>query len=90
MRFHVYVLCSESTGRYYCGQTDNLERRIQQHNDPKHHGTQTTKRFPGPWRLEWTQICETRAEAMALEKQIKKRGIRRFLKAQIQKDPGGC
>ena len=88
--YHIYVLRSESTGRCYCGQTDNLERRLEQHNDPNHHGTKTTKRFTGPWRLVWTQSCKTRAEAMALEKQIKKRGIGRFLEGQKTVDAGGC
>jgi len=78
----VYILQSESTKRYYCGQPNNIERRLTQHNDPRHHDTQTTRRFPGPWRLIWTRELHTRAEAMALEKSIKKRGIRRFLEAQ--------
>ena len=88
--FQVYILQSESTGRYYCGQTDNLDRRLRQHNNPEHHGTKTTKRFVGPWRLVWTKGLATRADAMALEKSIKKRGIKRFLEAQATNDAGGC
>jgi putative endonuclease len=80
MPYFVYILKSKSTGRFYCGQTDNVERRVHQHNDPDHHGTKTTKRFQGPWELVWTQELVTRAEAMQLKRQVKKRGIGRFLR----------
>jgi putative endonuclease len=41
----VYILQSDATGRFYCGQTNDLRRRIKQHNDPNHQQTRTTKRF---------------------------------------------
>ncbi|MGO9118171.1 MAG: GIY-YIG nuclease family protein [Desulfomonilaceae bacterium] len=79
----VYVVQSNSTGRYYCGQSTDVERRVRQHNDPNYSLSKTTKRFEGPWKLLWSQACENRGEAMKLEKRIKKRGIARFL-AQAQ------
>jgi putative endonuclease len=79
MAFYVYILQSQSTGRYYCGQTDSLDRRIRQHNDPDYHGSRTTKIFSGPWNLVWSQVFETRGDAMRVERQIKKRGIARYL-----------
>lgn len=79
---YVYILRSESSGRYYCGQTNDLDRRIRQHNDPSHQTTKTTKRFIGPWILVWSCSRDNRSDAMALEKQIKKRGIARFLAEQ--------
>jgi putative endonuclease len=85
MPYSVYILRSSTTGRHYCGQTDDLERRVRQHNDPNHTLTYTTKRHPGPWTLVWSTDVETRTEAMRLERRIKKRGIARFLQ-----DQGGC
>jgi putative endonuclease len=79
MSFYVYILQSESTGRYYCGQTDNLQKRLAQHNDPSSQLTKTTKRFKGPWRIVHTVECATRSESMMLERKIKKRGIARYL-----------
>jgi len=79
MPFHVYILQSQSNGRYYCGQTDDLDRRIRQNNDPDYQGSRTTKVFPGTWTLIWPQSVVSRSEAMLLEKTIKKRGIARFL-----------
>jgi putative endonuclease len=82
----VYILQSATTGRHYCGQTDALEKRIQQHNDPHNTFARTTKVFAGPWQLIWSKDLETRTEALRLEKRIKKRGIARFL----QDLTGGC
>ena len=79
MAFWVYILQSRSTGRFYCGQSSDVERRLRQHNDPEYGLSKTTKRFAGPWVLVWTKECPTRGEAMRLEKKIKKRGIGRFL-----------
>jgi len=79
MPYWTYILQSETTGRYYCGSTDDLERRVRQHNDPNYSGSMTTKRFEGPWRVVWYQEHATRSQAMALERQIKKRGIARYL-----------
>ena len=75
----VYVIQSESTGRYYCGQSGNVEQRLRQHNDPEYHLSKTTKRFTGPWKLVWTQKCLNLSEATQLERKIKKRGISRFM-----------
>jgi len=86
MTYYVYILQSESTGRYYCGQTNDLERRIQEHNDPFYHASKTTKRFQGPWRLVWSKTFEDRSAALDAEARIKKRGIARFLSEGIK----GC
>jgi len=83
MAILVYILQSESTGRYYCGQTSNIERRIHEHNDPTYHLSKTTKRFKGPWKLVWSQECLDRRYSMRLERTIKKRGIGRFLRDQF-------
>ncbi|MBN1900277.1 GIY-YIG nuclease family protein [Candidatus Sumerlaeota bacterium] len=47
MSYFTYILQSQSTGRYYCGSTNDLNRRVKQHNDPEFLGTLTTKRFKG-------------------------------------------
>ena len=78
--FWVYVLQSATCGRYYCGHTDDLARRVAQHNDPAYRSSRTTKRWPGPWRLVWQSAgLPTRAAAVTLERRVKKRGLRRHL-----------
>ncbi len=81
-KYFVYILLSGSTARHYCGSTDDIDRRLRQHNDPEYIGTKTTKRFEGPWELASSEAFETRGSAMIRERQIKKRGIARFLADQ--------
>ncbi len=83
MPYWVYVLQSQSTDRYYCGYSDNVDRRVKQHNDPEYKLTRTTKVWKGPWELIWTQECVSRSEAVVLERKIKKRGIGRYLQSQL-------
>ena len=47
--FWVYILQSLNTERFYCGHTSDLQRRINQHNDPEYQLSRTTKVFQGPW-----------------------------------------
>jgi putative endonuclease len=81
MAFWVYIIQSKTTGRYYCGQTSDVKHRIRQHNDPDYRLSKTTKRFEGPWEIVWSRRVESGSEAVRLERQIKKRGIARFLSA---------
>ena len=69
--FFTYILQSESSGRYYIGSTDDLDRRVRQHNDPNYHGSKTTKRFKGPWKLVHFEEYETRGAAILREKKLK-------------------
>ncbi|MDE2617569.1 MAG: GIY-YIG nuclease family protein [Burkholderiales bacterium] len=64
--FFVYLLrCSD--GSYYCGQTDNIEARMQQHYAGEIGYTSTRK----PVQLVWQGEFETREGAIAFEQQIK-------------------
>ena len=94
MPYYVYILHSQSSGRYYCGQTSDLKRRLRQHNDPNYKLTKTTKRISGPWELVWYEEHKSRSCAMKRERQIKKRGIKRFLEEDFGsvrlKETGGC
>ena len=72
---YVYILYSSSLGKFYVGSTDNVERRIDQHNSGR--SNLTSKGIP--WKLITRIECKSRSEAMGLEIQIKKRGIKRYL-----------
>jgi len=87
MAYWVYILQSQSTGRFYCGQSDNIEKRLEQHNDPANTFTKTTSRHKGPWQLVQKIRCSNRTEAIQLERKIKGRGIGRYLSDQ---KAGGC
>jgi len=67
MSFWVYILrCSDNS--YYTGHTDNLEKRISEHQNGQYAGY-TAKRLP--IELLFCQECTTREEALAAEQQIK-------------------
>jgi len=56
-----------------------MEKRLDQHNNPAHSLSLTTKRHSGPWLLVWSSEMQSRNEALRLERRIKKRGIGLFL-----------
>jgi putative endonuclease len=73
--FICYIPHSKSTGTYYVGSTQDLINRLQEHNA----GEGRSTRRGVPWDVIWTEEFEKRSGALAREKQIKARGIRRFL-----------
>jgi len=83
--FYLYILQSDSSGRYYIGQTDNLDRRLAEHNDPLYTSTKTTKRFQGPWKLVYSEEYQNRSEAMLREHQIKAWKSRKAINELIAK-----
>lgn len=67
MAFWVYILrCSD--GSYYTGHTDNLEKRISEHQSGRIHAYTSTRL---PVELVFEQDSRTREEALAAEQQIK-------------------
>jgi len=70
MPFFTYILCNPE-GKIYVGQTNDLSRRLSQHNDPDCQFTLHTKRHRGPWRLIHYEHFSTRSAAMLREKELK-------------------
>lgn len=91
MSFYVYILHSETSGKTYVGQSADLVRRLEQHNDPDCLLTTYTKKNQGPWRLIHSEVYASRAEAMRRERELKtgkgRDWIRRFL---LEGRAGGC
>jgi putative endonuclease len=79
----VYVIISESTGKRYTGQTDDLDRRLLEHNSIEHNKRKHTSRNQGPWSLVYSEEHPTRGEAMCRENWLKSRSGRRFIDRQI-------
>jgi putative endonuclease len=75
MQYIVYILYSLSKDKYYIGQTNNLTRRIQEHNSGKTNSTRTGI----PWELKYTKEFETRSKAMRFEKKLKGMKSREYL-----------
>ncbi|MBE9571671.1 MAG: GIY-YIG nuclease family protein [Proteobacteria bacterium] len=67
-RYCAYAIQSKVTGRIYIGQTDCLERRIQEHN---HERAKSTRR-EGPWIVVATEFFLEESKARWLESCLKR------------------
>ena len=73
--FIVYILYSHSLKKFYTGFTSNIEQRIEFHNLGMNNFTSKGV----PWVIIHTFCIDTKIEAIALEKTIKKNGAKRYL-----------
>ncbi len=74
--FAVYVLMSKTVKKSYVGVTNDIKRRLQEHNSGKHF---YTKRYT-PWEVVHTEAFDSMKTAHAREKFLKSTGGRRVLK----------
>ena len=65
--FFIYVLRSQTTGRYYVGSTSNVARRLAQHND----GINKSTRPARPWRVVYTESFDSLPDARRREARLK-------------------
>src|SRR5262245_8965748 len=70
MPFFVYIIYSPSLQRFYTGTTDDVSKRIEEHNSAKYFRTFTTRGIP--WELFFQIECKTSDQAYKLEKFITK------------------
>ncbi|MDI6758678.1 MAG: GIY-YIG nuclease family protein [Candidatus Omnitrophota bacterium] len=65
--YWVYILRSKKDNRHYTGYTNNLERRLEDHNREK----SASVKYRGPFEIVHYEKYSTRPEAVLREKQIK-------------------
>jgi putative endonuclease len=75
--YTVYVLQSEKDGRLYKGFTNNIERRLSEHNNGY---VASTKRYI-PWKCVYTEPAPDSMTARSREKFLKSGHGRDFLKS---------
>ena len=80
MKYFVYVLESQVDGRFYKGQTTNIENRLNEHNSGN---TKSTKGFK-PWKLVYFEQFDSVEESVAREKYFKSGSGRDFLKKLLK------
>jgi putative endonuclease len=81
MKFYIYILYSTSSNIYYVGYTHDFEQRFIQHNTSDQN-TFTSKHRP--WQLKAVYYAGTiEAEAMKIEKFIKKQKSRKLIEKLI-------
>ena len=79
MTFHLYILRSQTTGRYYVGQSQDLAARISYHNA----NYSKSLRNRGPWQLVYKEEYSTRSEALRREREIKSWKDRRMIERLV-------
>jgi predicted GIY-YIG superfamily endonuclease len=65
--YQVYVL-QNLQGRFYIGISDDVSRRLQDHNT----GISQWTKAKGPWTLKWTSEAMSHTEARKLENRLKR------------------
>ncbi len=78
--FYVYILQSEKDMRFYVGSTNNLRRRLQEHNAGKVFSTK--KRTP--LKLIYYEACIDEADARKREKYLKTSWGKRYIKSRLK------
>ena len=82
---YVYVLKSSQDHELYIGSTNNLKRRLRDHNDKKNFSTS----WRGPFELVYYEAYKNEKDARWREQALKLRGnARRFLKERIKRSLG--
>lgn len=77
--FYVYFLRSLKNDDLYVGSTEDLENRLYLHNAGK---VKSTK-FYKPWKLLGYEKCETRSDAVRMEKFFKTGQQKELLKVKF-------
>jgi len=78
--YFVYVLKSISHARTYVGFTNDIDRRLKEHNSGK---SKFSSKFT-PWEIIHTEEFELKSEAIKREKYLKSAAGRRYLKTILE------
>ncbi|WP_363152335.1 GIY-YIG nuclease family protein [uncultured Mucilaginibacter sp.] len=70
MTFYVYILYSPTSGKYYVGQTGNLDQRLEKHNSATFANSATKAGIP--WEIYYVIECISRKQAVNIESHLKK------------------
>jgi len=79
MKYYLYILYSASLDKYYIGHSNNLERRIYEHNL----GREKFTRKCIPWEIKFSRIYNNNIDASREELRLKKCKSRKYLEAYM-------
>ena len=80
--YFIYVIESK-TGLRYIGQTENLEKRIDQHNSK----LSTWTKRDTEWKIIYTEEYSSRKEVIIRERYLKSGQGRQWLKEKLLRSP---
>ncbi len=73
--YYLYILQSIPTNKFYVGSTQNLQERLQRHNQGREKATKSRT----PWKLVYHEEFTSREEACRREIQIKRMKSRIYI-----------
>ncbi|MEK7643367.1 MAG: GIY-YIG nuclease family protein [Patescibacteria group bacterium] len=79
MTYYIYFLKSKKDGNFYIGKTNNIDRRLKEHNAGQVQSTKSRR----PFLLLGYETCKTEEESIMLEKEWKKGYKREELKKRF-------
>lgn len=79
--FYAYILKSNKTKNLYTGYTNDLKRRLKEHNN----GASTYTRYRGPYELIYYEACLHEFDAKARELYLKSGRGKLFLKSRLKR-----
>jgi putative endonuclease len=80
MEFTVYILQSQQDGSFYIGYTTDLHRRLSEHNSGESGYTSGKM----PWKVVYSEKCETKTAVIKREKFLKNQRNRAFYEKLIR------
>ena len=66
--YFTYIIESLGSGQWYYGHSNDVERRLDEHNS----GQNKSTRSKGPWKLVFKRMFESRIEASRFELELKR------------------
>ena len=81
LMFYTYVIKSRKGKRFYTGTTNDLRKRLKQHNE----GRSTWTKGHTPWDLIYYEACLNEEDARSREKYFKSGMGKRYLKNRLRR-----
>ena len=81
MWYYTYVLRSKKDGKWYTGFTNDVRKRLMQHNANIHGWTKNR----GPFELIYGEFCINAYDARSREKYLKSGMGKRYIKNRIKR-----
>ncbi|XZF13334.1 GIY-YIG nuclease family protein [Chitinophagaceae bacterium MMS25-I14] len=75
MPYYCYIIYSKTRDKYYIGYTEDVDKRITQHND----GISTFTAIAQDWELVYKEMFSTREKAFKREQEIKRKKSRKYI-----------
>ena len=78
--FYTYILISKKDNKFYVGYTDDLKRRIEQHNN----GYVGSTKYRRPLKLIYYEVCINQQDALHREKYLKTSFGKRYIRNRLK------